>query len=46
MLQADSENGPGGKPEMMYELAMALGHPDDVPEQLRSVFKRLRKLAA
>lgn len=46
MLQADSESGPGGKPEMMYELAMALDNPDDVPEQLRDVFEQLRKLAS
>ncbi|WP_449344094.1 ATP-dependent nuclease [Streptomyces malaysiensis] len=46
MLQADSESGPGGKPEMMYELAMTLDDPDDVPEQLRQVFEQLRELAA
>lgn len=46
MLQADSASGPGGKPEMMYELAMALDDKNDVPEQLRGVFKRLRELAA
>ncbi|MFF3788033.1 ATP-dependent endonuclease [Streptomyces sp. NPDC001933] len=46
MLQADSASGPGGKPEMMCELAMALDDSDDVPEQLRSVFKRLRELAS
>ncbi|MFE1781030.1 ATP-dependent endonuclease [Streptomyces sp. NPDC059506] len=46
MLQMGSESGPGGKPEMMYELAMTLDDPDDVPEQLREVFKRLRELAS
>jgi putative ATP-dependent endonuclease of OLD family len=46
MLQANSESGPGGKPEMMYELAMALDDKNDVPEQLRGVFERLRELAA
>ncbi|MFE0631574.1 ATP-dependent endonuclease [Streptomyces sp. NPDC058864] len=46
MLQAHSPDGPGGKPEMMYELAMALDDPADVPEQLRTVFAQLRKLAA
>ncbi|WP_324608056.1 ATP-dependent nuclease [Streptomyces sp. NRRL S-474] len=46
MLQAESTSGPGGKPEMMYELAMALDDKNDVPEQLRDVFKRLRELAA
>ncbi|MEU6320705.1 AAA family ATPase [Streptomyces sp. NPDC047009] len=46
MLQTGSPDGPGGKPEMMYELAMALDDPSDVPEQLRTVFAQLRKLAA
>ncbi|MET7759943.1 AAA family ATPase [Streptomyces sp. NPDC005389] len=46
MLQEQSESGPGGKPEMMYELSMALDDPDDVPEQLRRVFARLRELAS
>ncbi|MYW54251.1 DUF2813 domain-containing protein [Streptomyces sp. SID8376] len=45
-LQELSESGPGGKPEMMYELAMALDDPEDVPEQLRGVFGRLRELAS
>jgi hypothetical protein len=30
----------------MYELAMALDDKNDVPKQLRDVFKRLRELAA
>jgi predicted ATP-dependent endonuclease of OLD family len=46
MLQTHSLDGPGGKPEMMYELAMALDDPDDVPLQLRTVFAELRTLAA
>ncbi|MFD8347223.1 ATP-dependent endonuclease [[Kitasatospora] papulosa] len=46
MLQEQSESGPGGKPDMMYELSMALDDPDDVPEQLRRVFQRLRELAS
>lgn len=45
-LQTHSPDGPGGKPEMMYELAMALDNPSDVPEQLRTVFAQLRTLAA
>lgn len=45
MLQAGSPDGPGGKPEMMYELSMALTDPADVPEQLRLVFSEIRKLA-
>ncbi|RNG22823.1 ATP-dependent nuclease [Streptomyces botrytidirepellens] len=46
LLQQQSPEGPGGKPEMMYELAMALEDPNDVPEQLRTVFEQLRMLAA
>ncbi|MEU7640780.1 AAA family ATPase [Streptomyces sp. NPDC039016] len=46
LLQQSSPEGPGGKPEMMYELAMALDDPDDVPEQLRMVFRELRRLGA
>jgi hypothetical protein len=46
MLQTHSPDGPGGKPEMMYELAMALDDPNDVPAQLRTVFAQLRTLAA
>jgi energy-coupling factor transporter ATP-binding protein EcfA2 len=45
LLQEQSPTGPGGKPEMMYELAMALEDPNDVPEQLRNVFAELRTLA-
>ncbi|MEV7383297.1 ATP-dependent nuclease [Streptomyces lydicus] len=46
LLQESSPAGPGGKPEMMYELAMALDDPSDVPEQLRMVFRELRRLGA
>ncbi|MET8021164.1 hypothetical protein, partial [Streptomyces decoyicus] len=46
LLQESSPDGPGGKPEMMYELAMALDDPSDVPEQLRMVFRELRRLGA
>lgn len=45
LLQTHSNDGPGGKPEMMYQLAMALDDPADVPEQLRMVFSELRQLA-
>ncbi len=45
LLQGASPDGPGGKPEMMYELSMALTDPADVPEQLRTVFSELRTLA-
>lgn len=46
MLQAGSASGPGGKPQMMSELAMALDDPQDVPEQLRNLFIELRKVAS
>ncbi|MFH8737992.1 ATP-dependent nuclease [Streptomyces sp. NPDC017964] len=46
MLREQSESGPGGKPDMMYQLASALDDPQDVPKQLRLVFSQLRKLAA
>ncbi|MFE1996398.1 ATP-dependent nuclease [Streptomyces parvulus] len=46
MLREQSENGPGGKPDMMFKLASALEDPHDVPEQLRLIFRQLRKLAA
>ena len=45
MLQAQSPTGPGGKPDMMYELAEVLTRPEDVPAQLRAIFKDLRALA-
>jgi putative ATP-dependent endonuclease of OLD family len=46
LLRESSPDGPGGKPDMLYQLAMALEDPDDVPEQLRIVFSQVRKLAA
>ncbi|MFB7983524.1 ATP-dependent nuclease [Streptomyces vinaceus] len=46
MLQSGSGSGPGGKPRMMSDLAMALDDPKDVPKQLRSVFKELRRVAS
>ncbi|MEV7394882.1 AAA family ATPase [Streptomyces sp. NPDC091215] len=46
LLRAKCESGPGGKPDMMYRLAMALEDPHDVPEQLRLIFTQVRKLAA
>ena len=45
MLQSQSASGPGGKPEMMHELALALDRPEDVPSELRGIFAELRKLA-
>jgi energy-coupling factor transporter ATP-binding protein EcfA2 len=46
MLQNDSESGPGGKTAMMHGLALSLHSPDEVPSQLREVFKEIRELAA
>ncbi|RPF44753.1 putative ATP-dependent endonuclease of OLD family [Streptomyces sp. Ag109_G2-6] len=46
MLQSGSASGPGGKPRMMSDLAMTLNDPQDVPMQLRNVFKELRKVAS
>lgn len=46
MLQEGSEAGPGGKTAMMHGLALSLRSPDDVPDQLRKVFKEIRELAA
>lgn len=45
MLKTGSEHGPGGKPQMMYELAAALTEPEQVPSQLRKAFSDLRALA-
>ncbi|WP_067479642.1 ATP-dependent nuclease [Actinomadura hibisca] len=45
MLKSQSEDGPGGKPEMMYRLAVTLKGPEDVPAQFREVFAELRKMA-
>ncbi|QYA95790.1 hypothetical protein KZO11_20110 [Streptomyces anulatus] len=46
MLQTGSDNGPGGKPDMMYRFALALKDRQQVPDQLRKVFADVRKLAA
>lgn len=45
MLKCDSETGPGGKPEMMYQLAQSLKDRSEVPTQLRKIFADLRQLA-
>lgn len=45
MLKTGSDQGPTGKPQMMYELAAALKTVEQVPAQLRAVFAELRKLA-
>lgn len=46
MLQVQSESGPGGKPEMMYQLALELKAPSDIPLQLRQIFAELRRRAS
>ncbi|MFI8991563.1 ATP-dependent nuclease [Streptomyces antimycoticus] len=46
LLRENSPDGPGGKPDTLYQLSMALEDPADVPEQLRIVFSQVRKLAA
>ncbi|MBT2230051.1 ATP-dependent endonuclease [Nonomuraea sp. NEAU-A123] len=46
MLHEQSEQGPGGKPEMMFQLALALTQPSEVPTQLREMFAELRQRAA
>nr|PZN75347.1 MAG: hypothetical protein DIU57_18305 [Pseudomonadota bacterium] len=45
LLQRESETGPSGKPEMMYQLASSLTLPEQVPTQLREVFAELRQRA-
>ena len=44
MLHRESPSGPGGKPEMMYQLASHLDR-EAVPDQLREIFAELRALA-
>jgi hypothetical protein len=46
MLKTGSERGPHGKPDMMHTLALSLRDRDGVPEELRTIFRRLRELAA
>ncbi|GLZ42818.1 TOPRIM nucleotidyl transferase/hydrolase domain-containing protein [Actinokineospora sp. NBRC 105648] len=46
MLQSGSETGPGGKPQMMADLALSLRSPEEVPSQLRQQFHEMRALAA
>ncbi|UGQ10457.1 AAA family ATPase [Yinghuangia sp. ASG 101] len=45
LLQNASLQGPGGKPQMMSDLAGALDGPEDIPEELRDIFDALRVLA-
>ncbi|GAA1294090.1 ATP-dependent nuclease [Saccharothrix xinjiangensis] len=44
MLQEHSEQRPG-KPEMLWEIAVRLERPTDVPAELRDIFADLRSLA-
>lgn len=41
MLRSGSLAGPGGKPEMLHQLALSLSNPSDVPPQLVERFKDL-----
>ncbi|WP_224274285.1 AAA family ATPase [Streptomyces sp. LS1784] len=45
MIQEQGSASPGGKPEMVYELATSLLSPSDVPPQLREEFAALRSMA-
>lgn len=45
MLKEFSGQYPSGKPEMMWEVAVRLNRPEDVPSELRSIFRDLRALA-
>jgi hypothetical protein len=45
MLQEQGEASPEGKGSMVTEIAMRLERPDQVPGELRDVFRRLRTLA-
>lgn len=45
MLRQHSEHYPSGKPAMLWEVAVRLDRPEDVPSELRDVFAELRKLA-
>ncbi|RKS79356.1 putative ATP-dependent endonuclease of OLD family [Actinomadura pelletieri DSM 43383] len=45
MVRERSQAAPGGKPEMLYQLAKTLQCPEDVPLQLRQLFASLIKLA-
>ncbi|MGI5216785.1 ATP-dependent nuclease [Nocardia sp. CA-290969] len=45
MLREHSDKHPSGKPAMLWEVAIRLEHPDDVPNELRDIFADLRALA-
>ncbi|WP_053734348.1 ATP-dependent endonuclease [Nocardia sp. NRRL S-836] len=45
MLQKHGEASPEGKGSMVTAIAMRLERPDQVPGELRDVFRRLRRLA-
>jgi putative ATP-dependent endonuclease of OLD family len=46
MLREGSDNGPRRKQDIMYEMAMSLKGLDEVPEQLREIFRDARNGAA
>lgn len=45
MLKDHSEHYPSGKPAMLWEVAVRLDRPEDVPDELRDIFTDLRSLA-
>ncbi|WP_189033913.1 AAA family ATPase [Nocardia rhizosphaerihabitans] len=45
MLKEFSSHHPSGKPEMLWEVAVRLDRPEDVPSELRGIFADLRVLA-
>lgn len=45
MLKEFSDQYPSGKPEMMWEVAVRLNRPEQVPSELRRIFTDLRALA-
>ncbi len=45
LVREHSADAPAGKPAILFELAVRLERPTDVPEPLRDVFGKLRQLA-
>ncbi|WP_245567525.1 ATP-dependent nuclease [Nocardia vinacea] len=45
MLKEHSDQHPSGKPAMLWEVAVRLDRPEDVPRELRDAFADLRALA-
>lgn len=46
MLRTEASQAPGGKPEMLAQLALTITDPDDVPESLVACFNELLLRAA